>query len=86
MTINTSTLLNLNKVEIDSRSLHTHNGRAAIETTYIHHFILMEYPIHIDTIRMELSTLYLKGMLVKMYIQCCISVPEDFPDFYLIRQ
>ena len=68
MPINTSTLLNLNKVEIDSRSLHTHIGRAAIETTYIHHFILMDYPIHIDTKSMGLSILYLKGLLDSKYI------------------
>ena len=37
----------------------------------------MDYPIHIDTIKMELSILYLKGFQVKFSIKCRIFVPED---------
>ena len=40
-------------------------------------FILMDYAIHINTINMELSILYSKGLLVKISIKWCISVPED---------
>ena len=47
-------------------------------------FILMDYPIHIDTISMELSILYFKGSHVKISIKCCMSVPEDC--FYLGKQ
>ena len=39
--------------------------------------ILMDYPIHIDTISMELSILYFKGLPVKMSITWCNSVHED---------
>ena len=36
------------------------------------------YPTHIDTISMELSILYLKGLPVKITsIKLCIYVPED---------
>ena len=37
----------------------------------------MDYAIHINTISMELSILYSKGLLVKISIKWCISVPED---------
>ena len=37
----------------------------------------MDYPIHIDTIRMELSLFYFKELQVKISIKSCISVPED---------
>ena len=39
-------------------------------------FILMDYPIYIETINKELSSLYFKGLLVKISIKLCISVPE----------
>ena len=32
-------------------------------------FILMDYPLHIDTLGMELSFLYFKGLLVKSFIK-----------------
>ena len=35
----------------------------------------MNYPIHIDTISMELSILYFKGLMVKIFIKWCT---EDF--------
>ena len=44
---------------------------------------LMDYPIHIDTISMELSILYFKGLPVKISIKY-LSVPEDF--FYHGKQ
>ena len=37
----------------------------------------MDHPIHIDAISMELSSLYSKGIQVKISIKLCISVPED---------
>ena len=40
-------------------------------------FILTDYPIHIDTISMELSIFYSKGLPVKISIKRCISVNED---------
>ena len=40
-------------------------------------FILIDYPIHIDTTSMESPILYFKGLPVKFSIKCCISVPED---------
>ena len=40
-------------------------------------FILMDYPIHIATISLELSILYFKGLPVKLSIKQCISVHED---------
>ena len=43
----------------------------------------MDYPIHIDTISMELSVLYFKVLLVKISIKWCISVPEDCLYFIL---
>ena len=48
-------------------------------------FILMDYPIHIDTISIVLSILYLKGLPVKISINDVhwISVPEDC--FYLSK-
>ena len=41
-------------------------------------FLLMDYTILIDTIRMELSILYFKGLSVKSSIKWCISVHEDW--------
>ena len=38
--------------------------------------ILMDYPIYIDTISMKLSILYFKGLLVKISIKWCTSIPE----------
>ena len=38
----------------------------------------MDYPNHIDTIRMELCILYLKGLLVKISIRWCISFADIF--------
>ena len=38
----------------------------------------MNYPLYIDTIRMELSNMYFKGFIVKISIKRCISVSEDF--------
>ena len=35
---------------------------------------MMEYPIHIDTINMELSILHLKGLSVKISIKCILSL------------
>ena len=43
----------------------------------------MDYSIQIDTISMELSISYFKGLLVKISIYWYISVHEDF-FFYLI--
>ena len=43
-----------------------------------------EFPIHIDTIRIELSTLYFKGSYVEISIKLCISVPDD--SFNLSKQ
>ena len=37
----------------------------------------MDYPIHVDTISMELS-IYFKRLSVKFSIKLCVSVPEDF--------
>ena len=40
----------------------------------------MDYPLHINTIRMELSILYFnmfKGLQVKISIKRCNFVPED---------
>ena len=45
--------------------------------------ILLDYPIHIDTISMELSILYFKGLSVKISIKY-LSVPEDC--FYHTKQ
>ena len=36
----------------------------------------MDYAIHIDTIRIELSILYFKGLLGKFSIKLCIICPE----------
>ena len=44
---------------------------------FLTHFILMDYPVHIDTTSMALSILYFKGLLIKISIEYCISVPED---------
>ena len=41
----------------------------------------MNYPILINTISMELSILYLKGLAVSSSIKLSSSVPEDY--FYL---
>ena len=38
---------------------------------------IMDYHIHIDTISMELSILYFKGLLVLISLKRCISVTED---------
>ena len=38
-------------------------------------FILMVYPIHTNTISMDLSILHSKGRPVKFFIKRCISVP-----------
>ena len=38
---------------------------------------MMDYPIYIDTISMDLSILYLKGTQVKISKIKYISVPED---------
>ena len=35
----------------------------------INPFILMDYPIHIDTILMELSILYFKGLPIKISLK-----------------
>ena len=40
-------------------------------------FILMVYHLHIDTISMELSSLYFKGLPLKISIKLCIFAPED---------
>ena len=37
----------------------------------------MKYPIDIDTISMELTSLYLNRLSVKMSLILCVSVPED---------
>ena len=37
----------------------------------------LDYPIHIDTICIELSILYFKGLPLKISIKWCISVSED---------
>ena len=37
----------------------------------------MDYPIRIHTTSIELSTLYFKGLPVKISSKWCISVPED---------
>ena len=45
---------------------------------YLNHlnpFILMDYPIHIDTLSMELFILYFKGFPVKISIKWYISAP-----------
>ena len=39
-------------------------------------FILIDYPLHIATISMELSILYFKGLSIIIPIKCCISVSE----------
>ena len=41
-------------------------------------FILMDFPIHIDTISMEESILYFKGLSVKISMKWCTSIPEDY--------
>ena len=38
-------------------------------------FILLDYPIHIVGLQ-QASILYFKGLLVKLLIKLCISVPE----------
>ena len=47
-------------------------------------FIRIDYPIHIDTISVEFSMLYFKGLSVKISVKRCILVPED--DFSLCKQ
>ena len=47
-------------------------------------FIPMDYPIHIDTISMELSIIYFKGLSDNNSIKSCISAPEDC--FYSSKQ
>ena len=37
----------------------------------------MDCPIHINTLSMELSILYFKGLQVKISMKWGISVPED---------
>ena len=41
-------------------------------------FILMDYPIHIYTMSMELSILYFKGSQLKISIKRCISIKIVF--------
>ena len=44
----------------------------------------MDYPMNIDTISIELSILYFKGLPVKTSIKWCIAVPKDC--FHLNKQ
>ena len=49
-------------------------GRKATKQTNL--CILMDFLIHIDTITMEMPTVYFKGSYVDVSELCCISVPE----------
>ena len=46
--------------------------------TYITLFIQMDYPIHIDTVSLELSILYFKGLLVKNSLKWCVLYLKIF--------
>ena len=40
-------------------------------------FILMDFPIQINTIRMELSIIYFKGSHVEISKYLCTDIPDD---------